>query len=814
MPSKGHAKKNEHGHSNAREKDKKGYLYVGRLHKTILYNQLWCNYITGLQRSYFKLMTGTDLRLQLTPETQPYATTWESRRNIDRLLRTEFAQRPVIFEPMCGSGCDIIWSLMDLDPAQIFGVDMMKAEEFEKTRQNIINFYSQFPNDYIDETVNEIDSRTKKGQWEGRVCLHRKFSWQFIKEYADEMDRTKRPKRFDLVLIDAPWDTKLLSSLNEIQQSQALMAEADRRNAFVLPKDDSEFVRHRDYETKEVPPELFFQHIVACVLKPMRDRGVECGVVCLKVRWEMSPTLMQQYLGTNAFMNEHFDVQYSVQVLPNVRNANKTFDSKTGKWYITDYHGVRQVTDAHTNQKGEYYFVTFKPKDYLLFPDVRSDWYDHMVLSGDPVKSSLYVDRNTWLTPTKSSYSKNMPDPTILDQVQHTRAEQLHMDLTSYEEVRKGQTRGSTIIIDLETYIKELRDYIKLCSGPRPDLQKNAKKIYSTIDHVKRFYIEKEHEHVNSQGTQSQRIKSLIATLKEVIEETKQVISPDTVALPKTEEAYRQYFEDIRLRLEGSETNVPRTAKGKGDTTMKKRLLDLTPELEKIIQKYRDNKEDASAKTLLPTIDRLIQKLNIAQRTEIEGYIAEFSAFRKNPWPYEPKFKRQKELHEKIGNCVSWYVMQVNGNVNFEAETRTLISKLSSEIELLQTQEIQEYVNKLAVIRSKSTNWGEMMDKEQEINDTIEYCRVWYVNNDDFSLFEEQNADRMQIAALQEEITKVEAYMAEVNASMSTPTGPGKTGGKGKKGRGFKAHMPLESEHVEMSTLLTLLREVCVRFDT
>jgi hypothetical protein len=288
--------------------------------------------------------------------------------------------------------------------------------------------------------------------------------------------------------------------------------------------------------------------------------------------------------------------------------------------------------------------------------------------------------------------------------------------------------------------------------------------------------------------------------------------------MPKTEEQYKEYFMSIQEKLNGQlvETITNKAGKGKKTTETKKRLLDITPELEKIIRKYEDLKQKAGNNSLEPMIEALLVQLNTVQRTEITAFIMEFKSFRESPWPYASKLRRQDELHQKIRNCQSWYVTRVNQNENFEEDTRTLISDLSFEIECLQEEEIKRYLKTLNEFRHDEENvsWAEFADTETQMQEEIQYCKKWYVENDDFNQYEEQLAERVQIARLQEEITKTEAYMTAFNVSMSTPTAPGKNGGKGKKAKGMKAHMPIESEHVEMSTLLSLLREVCVRFDT
>jgi hypothetical protein len=765
-------------------------------------------------KAYWKLMTGTDLNFQLTPETQPYATSWESRRNINRLLRTEFAQRPVIFEPMCGSGADILYSLMDLDPAQVFGADMMRATEFEVTRSNIQNFYGQF-SEYENETVNAIDTKDPDALWMKRVCLHRKFSWEFIKEYAIEMDRRKRNKQFDLIMIDAPWDTKLLSYLNEIQKSQTEMAEATRRGQMYEPVQNEEFIRHRDYETKEVSPKLFFDHLVKCVFQPMEDCGIKYSVVCLKVRWEMSPALMREYLETNSFMNNHFDVQYSLQVLPNIRSENRKWDPVMQKWFIVDHTGKRQTTDIHANQKGEYYFVVLKNKDYHAFPDQRTDFYDHVVLSKDPEKASLYVDKNTWLRPTKSTYSENMPHPTVITALAYKNNVSQKKDMSQFREIKKSQSRGLTMEIDLTDYIQQLTDFCNLI-GPRADVVKNRqqiKLITDTIDHVTRFYIDTQEEHINSQGKQSLIIKSLIVKLSEVIEKVEDAISPLTANLPKTEEEYRQSFLEFETQLNGPLESITIVKK----TTTKKRLLDITPEIEKIIKRYQSSKW---TKTLEPMIERLLTKLNAVQTKEIIQYTTELKEFRQTKHEYQKGMKTQEGIQQTIRNCQKWYVFHVNHNTHFAESTRTLIDELQTEIELIQNSEIMHYTSSLHQLRTMpiSQAWADFVDIEDRINDEIRYCKKWYVDNQDYTQYEEQARERLTISMLENEIQSTEKYISDVNLDIEGEPSKPNPKSKTRKSK-FKTEMPIlhetnMQEHAEMSTLLSLLREVCVRFDT
>ena len=820
----------------ARERDGDDYQYIGKLHKTILYNQKWCDYICQKHITYMKLMCGINLRIKLTPETQPYCTAWESRRQVDRLLRTEFACRPIIYEPMCGSGFDIMWSLLDLDPRQVLASDMMRPELLAITRDNILSLYAQYDN-FKDETINEHDSTNPAELWLNRVCLHCKYSWVFIKEYAQAMDQLGREKIFHLIMLDAPWDARLLGFLNnEASKDAVLNADATAANEVRHEHEAGEAAdgdgykpdfKYVDYEDNWVSPKLLFEHLVQCVFRPMKKAGIKFHVVCLKVRWEMTPELMIAALGKNDFMNEHFDVQYAMQCLPNIRNTNRKEDPVTKKYYIVDEHLRRQLPDPHGAQKGEFHFVILRTKEYEGYRDERGDFYDHVVLAEDSKNTALWVDRNSYIKPYMGSYSNDIIDPTIYEEDVYNKKIQLgEVNEEDFAYVQKSVSRSLTMIADLQDYVNQIVSWSREAAGTSGPamVSTNKKKILSTIEHVKKFYIETQDRHINSKGNTADHIKDLVKTLEKEVDILENILDADKAKLPVNEAQYLLYFEETLKALGNGEPVV--AAKSTRQAKPKTRLLDLLPHLLRCIHTFRQMSPRFNA-VQVNQIEGLITEVktsvNRVQRAELQTMQSEILKYtivlnEAAARPFDltdaleqwtrPKKLERENLHKLI--------MTFRNNYNsiadrmFEKETIDSVDAVSKIIDEFMTIEMRYYCDQMKHCRDtpEEKRWADEADVTELLQNIDEYCNHWYIRNDMFNETLEQNLQRISVAALEQQIKETRLWLNAILDDMHLASAP-------KKMNKSVAKAQLNfGDNADMSTLLSLLRNVCAEFRT
>ncbi len=119
----------------------------------------------------------------------------------------------------------------------------------------------------------------------------------------------------------------------------------------------------------EVSPKILFNYIQKHILGPILGDGIQFSVFCIKVRWEMTPAKMQEYLNLNAEVGQHFVVLYSVQALPFVKNSE--LGHENGRQYIID-KGIRRKGHAHGAVKGQFHWIILKNVKYTYSQDVRS----------------------------------------------------------------------------------------------------------------------------------------------------------------------------------------------------------------------------------------------------------------------------------------------------------------------------------------------------------------------------------------------------------------------------------------------------------
>jgi hypothetical protein len=115
------------------------------------YNDAQCHYFSLLYNAYFKALTGKDLDFVITPSSQPFVSAFEACIERDQLLSTLFNERPVIVDPMGGSGSDTCAMLFNLYPKTIITCEWiysmsikLRQTEYSILERNINNMISLF----------------------------------------------------------------------------------------------------------------------------------------------------------------------------------------------------------------------------------------------------------------------------------------------------------------------------------------------------------------------------------------------------------------------------------------------------------------------------------------------------------------------------------------------------------------------------------------------------------------------------------------------------------------------------------------------
>jgi hypothetical protein len=349
---------------------------------------VFCAYESELWNLYFETLTGKNIGFEITPHSFPYFSPLECRRNLDVLLQTLFSKRPIVLDLTCGSGSDSIAFLMHLDPEQIFCVDYMSDEDFAVALKNMQKYVDAFPEMYGNMKI----MRNGDGPhiWKERISMHQQQASDFIKVFAKYFKT--RPNWWNdeiLGYFDPAWDARYLPGLSDEEYQEALKETGD----------------NVEYE---VSPKILFNYIQKHILGPMLAGGVEFSVFCIKVRWEMTPAKMQEYLNLNPEVGQHFVVLYSVQALPFVKSSE--LGHENGRQSITDKDG-RRKRHAHGAVKGQFHWIVLKNTKYTYSQDVRSWWYKRWI---EHSNAPVYVEAATQVKPHKPLYESALPYPTVI----------------------------------------------------------------------------------------------------------------------------------------------------------------------------------------------------------------------------------------------------------------------------------------------------------------------------------------------------------------------------------------------------------------
>ena len=355
---------------------------------------VFCQYESELWNSYFKALTGIDIGFKLTQHSFPYFSPLECRRNLDVVLQTLFSKRPIVLDLTCGSGSDSIAFLMNLDPEQLFCVDSMSDEDFAVALENMQTYVDAFPEIY--DRIKIMKSGDSELIWQQRISMHRLRASDFLRKFAKYL-KTRPNWLNDEILgyFDPPWDARYLPGLSDEEYKNIVTEYGERKNV--------------EYE---VSPKILFDYIQNHILKPMLETGIAFSVFCVKVRWEMTPDKMQQYLDLNPDVGQHFVVLYSVQALPFVKNAN--LGQKDGMPIIVDKQNGNRVPrkgKAYGAVKGQFHWIVMKNTKYTHSADQRSWWYKKWI---EHDTTPIYVKKGSEVKPHTPLYESKLPYPTVI----------------------------------------------------------------------------------------------------------------------------------------------------------------------------------------------------------------------------------------------------------------------------------------------------------------------------------------------------------------------------------------------------------------
>jgi hypothetical protein len=314
---------------------------------------------------------------------------------------------------------------MHLDPEQIFCVDDMKEKDFDVAHRNMQKYVNAFPEVYGEMTI--MKSGDGAHIWEQRISMYRQKASDFLIQFAKYLQTLPDWQNKEILgYFDPAWDARYLPGLTKEEYEQVL-------------KDTGDNVEY------EVSPKILFNYIQKHVLEPMLDSGIQFSVFCIKVRWEMTPAKMQEYLNLNPVVGQHFVVLYSVQALPFVKRSQ--LEIKDGKQYIYDKDG-RRKRYAHGAVKGQFHWIIMKNTKYTYAQDVRSWWYKQWIEHSD---AAVFVEEGSQVTPHKPLYESALPYPTVI-----SRWDLAAKDKTKYKEMGPPTSISAVQEKDIAYFTTEL----------------------------------------------------------------------------------------------------------------------------------------------------------------------------------------------------------------------------------------------------------------------------------------------------------------------------------------------------------------------
>lgn len=407
---------------------------------------------------YFETITGRIMSppFEFSASTYPYASSMETRRNLDNVLLGLCSERPTIWDLTCGSGSDAIIFAWRFNCWRLDCVDSMDPEEFQRTIRNVRSFGKVFHQDYPDGSI--VVEGEGKSVWSDtcKIAMHNTTIKQFITSYAKRSTRPKFPyHRVDFCYIDPSWcATELIGNTKEENINR-------NRQAY-------------DYQhipatlEQEANPAIVMQYVVNQILKPIEEATprIVISVLILKVRFELSSSQMQTYLDKSG-LSDRFVVLYAVQALPNIEKRNtKQVDGQT---VILDYDAVTHTTkeresvtldDGTAIIKGQFHWLVMESTEYKKINDSKREWAEKEMIGTHP--QAVYVLKDTAMIGTlKPSYSDKVSERPVLTKSEFTDLNRI--DKEKYEEITSVRSFKEVQEEDMQVYtgmLKELEGFL------------------------------------------------------------------------------------------------------------------------------------------------------------------------------------------------------------------------------------------------------------------------------------------------------------------------------------------------------------------
>lgn len=244
---------------------------------------------------------------------------------------------------------------------------------------------------------------------------------------------------------DPTWNAERLIKFNEEEKQQIHQIEVETYGRYG---------ENEETLMNEGSPEMIMNYIVKCILQPAFDANVQVDILCVKVRWDISPKKMQQYLQGYPDIKDKFVVLYSVQAIPNVPSKKvKPSGLADGRSVIRELDGSTRKKNQYGAMKGMFHFLIMKRAEYQYIPYERTQMYEEEVIQSHEV----YVLENTFLKgPFQPRYTDHMPIPTVQTRQQYN--ELPTIDKQKYIKIGPGKTWEQVTNLDIENFINELKD--------------------------------------------------------------------------------------------------------------------------------------------------------------------------------------------------------------------------------------------------------------------------------------------------------------------------------------------------------------------
>jgi hypothetical protein len=432
---------------------------------------------------YFETITGRkmDPPFEFSPSTYPYASSMESRRNLDNIQLGLCSARPTVWDLTCGSGSDAIIFALFYNCWKLHAVDSMDAEEFQRTIRNVRSYGNVFPQDYPNGSIVVEGETNGKLAWSDscKIAMHNTPIKQFITSYSKRVDVPKCGYHtVDFCYIDPSWCAK------ELLKSDTKDENVDRnRHAY-------DYQHIPETLEQEANPDIVMRYVVNQIIKPIEDATpkIFVAVLCLKVRFELSSKVMQDYLDKSGLSNR-FVVLYAVQALPNVDKRHTK--EVNGKIVIMEYdrvtHGMKEregirLDDVKRTKiiKGQFHWLVMKNVTYKLINDSKREWAEKEMLGGHP--QPVYVLKGTAMTGTfKPEYGDKVSERSVLTKDEFVGLKP-KKDQEKYEEIEAVRSVEEVHEEDMQAYTGMLNELDGLLDKESEEYDKQ--KVIDLIENI------------------------------------------------------------------------------------------------------------------------------------------------------------------------------------------------------------------------------------------------------------------------------------------------------------------------------------------